>query len=242
VVSVVEEKELMANRVHPSAIVGAGVELGEENVVGPYAVIVGPCRIGDRNWIGPHVTIGTPAEDRDAPHPAAWDGELAGCGVEIGSDNRIREYVSIHQGTRRTTQLGSGCYLLQNSHISHDGIVGDEVTLAHSVQLGGHAQVWAYANLGMNAVVHQYGQVGPGAMVGMGAAVRREADAFMVSVGNPLRVIRLNEIGLRRRGCTPEAIEALASYLAHAGAVPAGLPAELADLLKRWTDRPRSAG
>ena len=232
----------MSNRIHPTAIIGPGVELGDENIVGPYAVLVGPCRIGDRNWIGPHVTIGTPAEDRGAPHPAAWDGELDGPGVEIGSDNRLREYVSLNQGTKAPTRLGNGCYLLQNSHVSHDGVVGDEVTMAHSVQLGGHVRVWSYANLGMNAVVHQYGRVGPGAMVGMGSTVRHEAQAFMVSVGSPVRAIRINEVGLRRRGCAPEAIEGLASYLNSVGELPAGLPADLADLLKRWTDRPPIAG
>ncbi|HEX7661586.1 MAG TPA: UDP-N-acetylglucosamine acyltransferase [Pseudonocardiaceae bacterium] len=228
----------MVNRIHPTAIIGEGVELGEDNIVGPYAVIVGPSRIGDRNWIGPHVTIGTPAEDRDAPHPAAWEGELAGEGVAIGDDNRLREYVSIHQGTRRTTRLGSRCYLLQNSHISHDGIVEDEVTLAHSVQLGGHTHVWSYANLGMNAVVHQHGRVGPGAMVGMGSAVRREAEAFMVSVGSPVRTVRINTVGLRRRGCGEGDLDALASFLSGTSGLPAGLPADVADLLKRWIDRP----
>jgi UDP-N-acetylglucosamine acyltransferase len=132
--------------------------------------------------------------------------------------------------------------LLQNSHVSHDGIVEDEVTLAHSVQLGGHAHVWAHANLGMNAVVHQYGRVGPGAMVGMGAAVRREAEAFMVSVGSPVRPIRVNVVGLRRRGCPPDAIAALAAFLAGTGGLPEGLPTEISDLAKRWTDRPPLAG
>ena len=64
----------VANRIHPTAVLGEGVELGEDNVIGPFAVIAGPVRIGDGNWIGPHVTIGTPGEDRHRPHPAAWDG------------------------------------------------------------------------------------------------------------------------------------------------------------------------
>lgn len=227
----------MSNRIHSTAVVGAGVELGDDNVVGPYAVLVGPTTIGDRNWIGPHVVIGTPAEDRGAPHPAGWDGDTAGFGVGIGSDNRIREYASLHQGTHRTTRLGDRCYLLSGSHVSHDGLVGDDVTLAHSVQLGGHVEVWSHANLGMNAVVHQHGRVGPGAMVGMGSAVRREAEAFTVSVGSPVRPVRVNAVGLRRRGCDDATVTALAAYLAGAGELPAGLPADLADLLKRWADR-----
>jgi UDP-N-acetylglucosamine acyltransferase len=36
----------MANRIHPTAVLGPGVELGSGNVVVPYALVLGPCRIG----------------------------------------------------------------------------------------------------------------------------------------------------------------------------------------------------
>ncbi len=49
----------MPNRIHPTAVLGPGVELGSGNVVGLYAVVLGPCRIGDDDWIGPHVVPGT---------------------------------------------------------------------------------------------------------------------------------------------------------------------------------------
>lgn len=222
----------MANRIHPSAVLGDGVELGDGNVIGPFSVLLGPCRIGDDNWIGPHVTIGTPAEHRDGPHPAAWDGEQAGEGVHIGSRNRIREYVSIHQGTRNVTRIGDDCYLLARSHAGHDVRLDDDVTLACSVQLGGHTRVWSHATLGMGALVHQFGVIGPGAMIGMGAAVRGEVPAFTVSVGNPARVTGMNAVGLRKLGCTEDAIDARLSRV--------DLPSNVAALLKLWTDREKS--
>ncbi|MGH3951340.1 MAG: UDP-N-acetylglucosamine acyltransferase, partial [Pseudonocardiaceae bacterium] len=64
----------MSNRIHDTAVIGAGVDLGADNIIGPFAVVVGPTVIGSGNWIGPHVTIGTPGEDRAALHPAAWEG------------------------------------------------------------------------------------------------------------------------------------------------------------------------
>lgn len=97
------------NRIHPTAVLGDGVELGEHNVIGPYAVLVGPLRIGDHNWVGPHAVIGTPAEHRDGAHPIGWEGELGGTGVEIGHRNRIREFTSIHQGIQRSTRIGDEC-------------------------------------------------------------------------------------------------------------------------------------
>ncbi|MQA11890.1 MAG: UDP-N-acetylglucosamine acyltransferase [Pseudonocardiaceae bacterium] len=235
----------MTNRIHPTAVVGDGVELGSDNVIGPYAVLVGPAIIGNGNWIGPHVTIGTPAEDRAGPHPAAWDYpptadvEQDGHGVRVGDRNRIREYVSVHQGIRRSTRIGDDCYLLRGSHAGHDVLIDDRVTVACAVQLGGHTHVWGCANIGMSSTVHQHSRIGPGAMVGMSSAVRREVGAFTISVGNPARVSGVNVVGLRRQGCGDATIEALTPFCTGKGELPAtALPAELGTLLEAWANRP----
>jgi UDP-N-acetylglucosamine acyltransferase len=227
----------VANRIHPTAVIGDGVELGDDNVIGPYTVITGPCRIGNGNWISPHVSIGGPAEYRGGPHPVGWDGELEGPGVRIGDGNTIREYVAVNQGIAATTTIGDRCYLLARSQVAHDCVLENDVTMASAVQLGGHCHVWALANLGLGAVVHQRSVIGPGAMVGMGAAVRKEVGPFAVAVGVPAKPVRLNTVGLQRRGCSDEVIEQLKPFLAGHGDLPAGLPEEVAVLLKRWQSR-----
>lgn len=228
----------MGNRIHPSAIVGPGVRLGEDNVIGPFTVLVGPARIGDGNWIGPHVTIGTPAEHRDEPHPVAWEGDHAGQGVHIGHRNRIREYVSIHQGTRRPTTIGDDCYLLARCHVGHDCRLDDGITLACAAQLGGHTHVWSHAVVGMGALVHQHCRIGPGAMLGMGAVVRDEVPPFTVTVGNPARTTGLNEVGLSRLGCADPVIAALAPVVTgRTRPSDVDVPDTVAALLTRWTDR-----
>ena len=80
------------NSVHPTAVIGPDVRLGDGNVIGPYAVMTGLCVIGDGNWIGPHAVIGTPAQYRGAPHPAV-DDPGAGAGVVIGDGNVVREFL-----------------------------------------------------------------------------------------------------------------------------------------------------
>ncbi len=60
---------------------------------------------------------------------------------------------------------------------------------------------WVARVVGMGALVHQRGRIGPGAMVGMGAVVRGEVPPFTVTVGSPARIAGLNEVGLRRLGC-----------------------------------------
>ncbi len=224
----------MGNRIHPTALVGEGVELGDGNVVGPGAVLVGPCRIGDGCWIGPYVSIGTPAEYRGGPHPVGWDGELAGAGVEIGDGATVREFVTVNQGTEHPTVVGPDCYLLARSHVGHDCVLDAGVTLADAVQLGGHTHVWAWANIGMGTVVHQRGEVGPGAMIGMGSAVRKPVPPFSITVGNPARTVGVNTVGLSRRGCDGETVDAVTAYLAGKGDLPGKLPEDVADQLARW--------
>jgi UDP-N-acetylglucosamine acyltransferase len=238
----------LGNRIHPTAVVGDGVELGDGNVVGPYAVLLGPCHVGDNNWIGPHATLGTPAERRAGPHPAAWDGEHGGrgvagvAGVEIGRDNVIREYVSVHQGSLGPTRLGDGGYLMTGSHLGHDCVVGDGVTIASAVQVAGGCHVWAWASLGLGALVHQDTVVGPGAMIGMGSPVRGVVDPFSLMVGNPARKAGFNTVGLTRRGCPEDLLPALEAYLRGRAELPPGLPDDVALMLQSWEQAQPSGG
>jgi len=224
----------VSNRIHPTAIVGAGVILGRDNTIGPFTVIVGPCEIGDGNWLGPFASIGTPAEYRGGAHPVGWEGEVEGAGVLIGDGNTIRDFVTINQGTEETTTIGDDCYLLARSHVGHDCVLHDGVTLADGVQLGGHTQVWAWTNIGMGTVVHERTNVGPGAMIVMGSALRRDVRPFTITVGNPARAIGVNHVGLSRRGCTEDEVAALETYLKGKAELPANLPSGLADTLAAW--------
>lgn len=234
----------MANRIHPTVILGTGVEIGDENVIGPYTVIAGPARIGNGNWIGPHVTIGTPPEYRGKPHPAGWDGEQAGAGVVIGDRNIVREFSAVTQGTADPTTVGDDCYLLARCQVGHDSVLHNGITMANAVQLGGHTHVWSWANLGIGAVVHQRTHIGPGAMVGMGSVVVKDVVPFSVTKGSPARVTGVNRVGLSRLGCAEPIVDEYAAYLGgKAGALPMGLPAEIAETLDAWfkvqASRPR---
>lgn len=224
----------MVNKIHPTAVIGADVHLGDNNVIGPYTVIIGPASIGDGNLIGPHASVGTPAEFRGGPHPTGWDGETAGAGVTIGNGNIIREFVTVNQGTHEPTTVGDDCYLLARSHVGHDCVLHDAVTLADAVQLGGHTHVWAWVNVGLGTAVHQRSRIGPGAMVGMASAVRKDVPPFTIAVGNPARVTGVNRVGLSRRGCTDEMVDEITAYLTGRSAIPGDLPAELAEQLAAW--------
>jgi UDP-N-acetylglucosamine acyltransferase len=233
----------MANRIHATALVGPGVELGSDNVVGPYAVLLGPCRIGDDNWIGPHVVLGTPPEVRHHDHGAAWDGDVVGEGVEIGNGTTLREYTTVHSGSAQTTRLGSDCYVMNKVYVGHDGDIGDGVVIASSVTMGGHVSVGDNANLGLGAIVHQRRVVGPGVMLGMGSVVTRDVPPFAKSFGNPARVQGVNTVGMTRQGLDAADAKQLGE-LYESGADVSGdwpAPAALRPALDWWRARTSAA-
>jgi UDP-N-acetylglucosamine acyltransferase len=230
----------MSNRIHPTAVISEGVELGDGNTIGPFTVVHGPAVIGDDNWIGSHVVIGAAPESRGVEHPVAWDGERGGvAGVRIGDRTTLREFTIIQQGTCRTTTIADDCYLMHAVGVGHDALVDHAVTCSPGVVLAGHVQVWPHANLGMNATLHQHGAIGPGAMIGMNATVPREAAAFSISVGVPARTRRINDVGLARLGCSESGISQLDAYLNGRREFPDELPSEVAAMLKLWVERDR---
>lgn len=195
--------------VHPSVVVGPGVELGEGVTIGPFAVLTGPLRVGDRAWIGAGAVLGAPPEITTLRLNVAWAGDLDHAGVEIGADVVVREHVVVHQGSHRPTRLHDGAVVLNRAYVAHDVEVGAGAVVSAGVSIGGHCTIGQRANLGMNASVHQRRVVGPGAMVGMSTAVTRDVPPYALVHGSPVRLHDVNAYALRRAGHGADVVEAL---------------------------------
>ncbi|WP_217136064.1 acyl-ACP--UDP-N- acetylglucosamine O-acyltransferase [Leucobacter chinensis] len=198
--------------ISPLAFIGDGVTLGADVTVGPYAVILGPCTIGDGVWIGPGAQIGAPPEISSLPQNAAWSGDLLHAGVVIGDRTVIREGAVVHQGSHRSTTIGSDCWVLNRAYLAHDVLVGDATTISAGVSIGGHCTIGSRANLGMNASVHQRRVIASGAMVGMGTPVTADVPPFAKAYGSPARVAGVNAVGLQRLGIIDEVAASLLSH------------------------------
>lgn len=191
------------NSIHPTAIIGPHVELGSGNVIGPYAVITGTTRIGNNNWIGPGVNIGERGDILGTPSAneiPSWSSESLQqeFGVEIGSNNVVKEHVTLHAGSHRDTRIGNSCYLMPRSHLGHDCWLGDNVLLSPTAQIAGHVAIGSRTVVGMGALVHQFSAIGPVSMVGMGCCVRGNVDVCRTVVGEPHRVSGINKVGIER--------------------------------------------
>jgi len=178
----------------PYSIIGPNVEIGEGTVIQAHVNITGNTKIGSNNKIYPFASIGNDPQD------LKFKGEETQ--LEIGNNNKIREYVTINPGTKgggKKTKIGNNCLFMVSSHIAHDCIVGDNVILANNVPLGGHAHVDDNAIIGGNSAVQQFTRVGRFAMIGGMCGVVRDVIPYGIAHGNRSILQGLNLIGLRRK-------------------------------------------
>ena len=188
----------------PYVIVGPRVKIGASTVIGPHTVIEEGTVIGRKNKIGPFVTLGSP------PQHLAYQGEDTR--LEIGDENIIREYVSIHRGTtleEGVTRIGHRCYLMAYVHVAHDCVLQDEVIMTNNASLAGHVKVGRGVVFGGFALVHQFCRVGDYAFVSAMSGFSKDVPPYVRVFGIPAKITGLNLVGLRRRGIERENLKAL---------------------------------
>ena len=193
------------NQIDPRAVIVGDVQFGSSNIVEAGAVLVGPMTVGDGNYFGPNCVVGAPPQDDAVGQDLRRNGLKAGSagGLSIGSDNVVREFVTVHRGLTGDTTIGDACYLMAYSHVPHDCTLRDRVKLANNVQMGGYTWLGRGTYVGLSAVVHQFTVVGAFSMVGMGAVVTMGVVPLgSLLHGSPARLIRPNNVGLERIGVT----------------------------------------
>ncbi len=191
-------------KIGPYSIIGANVQIGEGSEIQSHVSIVGNTIIGNNNKIYPFASIGNDPQD------LKFDGEETK--LEIGDNNKIREYVTINPGTKGgggLTKIGNNCLFMVSSHIAHDCLVGNNVILANNVPLGGHAEIQDNVIIGGNSAVQQFTRVGRSAMIGGMCGVVRDIIPYGIAHGNRSVLQGLNLIGLRRKNIPNKEIMSL---------------------------------
>ncbi len=181
-------------KIGPYSVIGPNVEIGEGTVVQSNVNITGQTIIGKNNNIYPFASIGNDPQD------LKYKGEETR--LEIGDNNKIREFVTINPGTKGgggLTKVSSNCLFMVSAHIAHDCFVGNNVILANNVPLGGHAHIDDNAIIGGNSAVQQFTRVGKSAMIGGMCGVVRDIIPYGIAHGNRSVLQGLNLIGLRRK-------------------------------------------
>jgi UDP-N-acetylglucosamine acyltransferase len=204
--------------IHPTAIVEQGAELAPDVEVGAYAYI-GPlvklgagCRIqhhatvegnttlGSGNEVFPYALIGGRTQDKK------WTGDEAP--VIVGDKNIFREFCTVHPATfaDKSTVIGSGNLFCAYSHIGHECRVGDDCILSNNATLGGHVRLGDHVIIGGLTAVHQFCQIGSGAMIGGCCKVLQDVMPRMLAEGYPATHRTINKVGMERTGFSSEEI------------------------------------
>ncbi|QDD89236.1 acyl-ACP--UDP-N-acetylglucosamine O-acyltransferase [Pseudomonas oryzihabitans] len=191
-------------QVGPWSIIGPDVEIGEGTMIGPHVILKGPTVIGRHNRIYQFSSIGEDTPD------LKYKGEPTR--LRIGDHNVIREGVTIHRGTvqdREETTIGDHNLLMAYVHIGHDSVIGNHCILVNNTALAGHVHVDDWAILSGYTLVHQFCRIGAHSFSGMGTAIGKDVPAYVTVFGNPAEARSMNFEGMRRRGFSTEAIQAL---------------------------------
>ncbi len=194
--------------IEDDAFIGENVEIGEETIIGKGCYIDKNTKIGKRNKIFPYAVIGTPPQ-----HIAYKDEETY---TEIGDENIIREFTTIHRGTIQgggITKIGSRNYLMAYSHVGHDSIIKSDCIITSFSALAGHTVVDDKVVFGGFSGTHQFVRVGKLAMIGAGSFPTKDVPPFVLITGVDARIAGLNIVGLRRAGIPSHEIEKLKKAL-----------------------------
>ncbi|HEY8964876.1 MAG TPA: acyl-ACP--UDP-N-acetylglucosamine O-acyltransferase [Candidatus Methylacidiphilales bacterium] len=200
-----------ASLIHPTASISPTARLGAHVRVGPGAQIDDDCIIGDECEIRAHAVvtggavlgkanqIGYGAIIGAEPQDTAFKNEPSR--VVIGDRNVIREYVTIHRGTKAGTEtrLGDGNFLMVGCHVAHNCKIGSGVIVVNNVLLGGYVEVEDRAFLGGGAVVHQFVRIGELAIIRGRSALGKDLPPYFMGC-EVNEVSGLNRIGMRRAG------------------------------------------
>lgn len=198
------------SRVHPTAQVDDSVDLGEGVTVGAFSLLEGDVTIGAGCQIGPRVTVRGPATlganneiyvgTVIGTPPQDWSYEESESGVVIGSDNVLREYVTVNKATTpdTMTRIGDDNMIMAYCHVAHDCVVGSDIDMANNVNLSGHVTIGDHAVVSGLTAFQQFIRVGEYAMVGGLSRVVKDVVPYVRVSGNPLEVYGPNTVGLRR--------------------------------------------
>ena len=192
--SISPSAKLGANvRVGPGAQIDDGCVVGDDCEIRAHAVVTGRAVLGKGNQIGYGAIIGAEPQD------TSYKGEASR--VVIGDRNTIREYVTIHRGSKEGTEtrLGNGNFLMVGAHVAHNCQIGSNIIIVNNVLLGGYVEVEDRAFLGGGAVVHQLVRIGELAIIRGRSALGKDLPPYFMGC-EVNEVSGLNRIGMRRAG------------------------------------------
>jgi acetyltransferase-like isoleucine patch superfamily enzyme len=164
----------------PGLLLGVGVTIGDDVMIGGNAIIHAGVEIGDGARVGDHAQI--------------RDRAKIGPGATIGSFTSVDPEVEV--GARTSVQVR--CYLAAGSVLEEDVFIGPGVTLTNDNTMDRHppdtplqgSRLRRGCRIGAGVVICPAVEIGEEAFVAAGAVVVADVPARGVAMGVPARVVR----------------------------------------------------
>ena len=98
---------------------------------------------------------------------------------------------------------------MASTHVAHDCLVGDHVTIANCTQLAGHVEIDDFAILGGFTGIHQFCRIGKNVISGVGSVILADVPPYITVMGNTAKPYGVNKEGLKRNKFNSDVILAL---------------------------------
>jgi len=209
----------MSDTIHPTAVIASSAQIGSNVTVGPYTVVDEGAVIGDNTILDTHVVIGENVKMGEnnrifagavigrPPQILGFDDGTKIGGLQIGDNNIIREYVTVHPSMfpNENTIVGNGNLLMINVHLGHDCVLEDKIVISNATQVSGHCKLETGVWLSGNVLIHQFVTIGKWCYAAGLAGINHDVPPFVIVSGHyPMEVRAINKRGLARAGLTPE--------------------------------------
>jgi UDP-N-acetylglucosamine acyltransferase len=191
-------------QIGPFCVIGDNVDIGDNCVFSSHIVVKGHSKIGKNNVFFQFCSIGEDCQDKKYAGEATY--------LEIGDDNVFRESCTVHRGTTQdecVTRIGSRNLFMVNTHVAHDCVLGNDNVFANNCTLAGHVHVASQVILGGMTAVHQFCHIGAHSFTGGGAVILKDVPPYIMVSGTKHIPQGINSEGLKRRGFTSSAIMAI---------------------------------
>ena len=202
-------------RIHPGVVIESGVRLDEGVEVFPGAYLgkapkgasatAREMQYERRVLIGPGTSVG--------PHAVIYYDVEIGAGTLIGDGASIREqcrvgsqciisrYVTVNYNTR----IGDRTRIMDMTHLTGNCVIGDDVFISCSVSTANDnvmvtrqyeegkvvgPNIGNRVSIGEGACILPGVEIGEGALVGAGAVVTKDVEAYALVMGVPARFVK----------------------------------------------------
>jgi UDP-N-acetylglucosamine acyltransferase len=180
-------------KIGPYSVIGPHVEIDDDVIIQSHVNITGHTTIGKNNKIYSMASVGSDPQD------LKYKGEKTN--LIIGTNNTIREHVTINTGTIQggaITKVGNNNLIMIGAHIAHDCIIGNNIVMANNSAIAGHSIIEDFVIIGAKCGIQQFTRIGKMAMIGGMTGVSRDVIPYGLSTGNRNFLNGINVIGLRR--------------------------------------------